>query len=91
MPYMSLCVVMIDPGNLRDQIFPRTGFAPSDGRLLREVCVDGRPWLRSPEGCKQWLVVSAGAPRLGIAQRALRTPRAFDGDLTSKRSRAGGC
>ena len=29
MPYMSLCVVMIDPGNLRDQIFPRTGFAPS--------------------------------------------------------------
>ena len=29
MPYMSLCVVMIDLGNLRDQIFPRTGFAPS--------------------------------------------------------------
>ena len=28
MPYMSLCVVMIDLGNLRDQIFPRTGFAP---------------------------------------------------------------
>ena len=25
----------------------------------------------------QWLVVSAGAPRLGIAQRALRKPRAF--------------
>jgi len=24
MPYMSLCVVMIDLGNLRDQIFPRT-------------------------------------------------------------------
>ena len=30
MPYMSLCVVMIDLGNLRDQIFPRTGFAPRD-------------------------------------------------------------
>ena len=29
MPYMSLCVVMTDWGNLRDQIFPRTGFAPS--------------------------------------------------------------
>ena len=28
---MSLvCVVMIDLGNLRDQIFPRTGFAPSE-------------------------------------------------------------
>ena len=27
---MSLvCVVMIDLGNLRDQIFPRTGFAPN--------------------------------------------------------------
>eukprot|EP00964_Phaeocystis_antarctica_P120531 scaffold84268_cov75-Phaeocystis_antarctica.AAC.1 len=30
-PYMSLCVVMIDLGNLRDQIFPRTGFAPRGG------------------------------------------------------------
>ena len=29
MPYMSLCVVMIDLGNLRDQIFPRTEFAAS--------------------------------------------------------------
>ena len=27
MPYMSLCVVMTDWGNLRDLIFPRTGFA----------------------------------------------------------------
>ena len=66
MPYMSLCVVMIDLGNLRDQIFPRTGFAPSDGRLLREVCVDGRPWLRSPEGCKQWLVCQVLAARLPV-------------------------
>ena len=32
MPYMSLCVVMTDWGNLRDQIFPRTGFAPSAAR-----------------------------------------------------------
>ena len=31
MPYMSLCVVMINLGNLRDQIFPRTGFAPRGG------------------------------------------------------------
>ena len=34
MPYMSICVVMINlgkGGNLRDQIFPRTGFAPSGG------------------------------------------------------------
>ena len=27
--YMSLCVVMTDWGNLRDEIFSRTGFAPS--------------------------------------------------------------
>ena len=26
----KVCVVMIDLGNLRDQIFPRTGFAPSE-------------------------------------------------------------
>ena len=37
MPYMSLCVVMIDPGNLRDQIFPRTGFAPSAPRAAGGV------------------------------------------------------
>ena len=37
MPYMSLCVVMIDLGNLRDQIFPRTGFAP-------RVSLVGTPW-----------------------------------------------
>ena len=29
MSHVSLCVVMVDLGNLRDQIFPRTGFAPS--------------------------------------------------------------
>ena len=29
MTYMSLCVVMTDWGNLRDEIFSRTGFAPS--------------------------------------------------------------
>ena len=39
MPYMSLCVVMIDPGNLRDQIFPRTGFAPSVGQAVHHVHV----------------------------------------------------
>ena len=38
MPYMSLCVVMTDWGNLRDQIFPRTGFAPSDlGTILHAL------------------------------------------------------
>eukprot|EP00964_Phaeocystis_antarctica_P148592 scaffold115494_cov63-Phaeocystis_antarctica.AAC.2 len=24
--------------------------------MLREVCVDDRPWLGSPEGFEQWLV-----------------------------------
>ena len=32
--------------------------------MLREVCVDGRPWLRSPEGYKQWLVCQVLAARL---------------------------
>ena len=31
MSYKSLCVVITDWGDLRDQIFSRTGFAPSDG------------------------------------------------------------
>ena len=30
MLYKSLCVVITDWGDLRDQIFSRTGFAPSD-------------------------------------------------------------
>ena len=34
MSYKSLCVVITDWGDLRDQIFSRTGFAPSGG-----VCV----------------------------------------------------
>ena len=29
MSYKSLCVVITDWGDLRDQIFSRTGFAPS--------------------------------------------------------------
>ena len=33
MTYMSLCVVMTDWGNLRDEIFSRTGFAPSVARV----------------------------------------------------------
>ena len=38
MPHTSLCVVMTDWWNLRDQIFSRTGFAPSDeGRGRRGV------------------------------------------------------
>ena len=32
------------------------GRCSGDGRLLREVLVDDRPWLRSPEGYKQGLV-----------------------------------
>jgi hypothetical protein len=34
MTYMSLSVVVIDLGNLRGQIFSRTGFAPSVGRRI---------------------------------------------------------
>ena len=30
MSYKSLCVVITDWGDLRDQIFSRTGFAPSE-------------------------------------------------------------
>ena len=37
MSYMSIRVVMIDLGNLRDQIFPRTGFAPS-GSAFKSGC-----------------------------------------------------
>ena len=32
------------------------GRCSGDGRMLREVLVNDRPWLRSPEGCRQWLV-----------------------------------
>ena len=38
----------------------------------------------------QWLGVSAGAPRLGIAQRALRKARAFGGVLASDGPAQGG-
>jgi len=43
MPFMSLCVVMTDWGNLRDQIFPRTGFAPSVGPEHRELALSADP------------------------------------------------
>ena len=34
---MFLSVVMIDSGNVRDQIFSRTGFAPRSGRVRVRV------------------------------------------------------
>ena len=49
MTYMSLCVVMTDWGNLRDEIFSRTGFAPSvraaapPGTTERQRGESGRP------------------------------------------------
>ena len=33
MSYKSLCVVITDWGDLRDQIFSRTGFAPSAAQV----------------------------------------------------------
>ena len=42
------------------------GRCSGDGRMLREVLVDDRPWLRSPEGCKQWLVCQVLAARLSV-------------------------
>ena len=56
---MSLCVVMIDLGNLRDQIFPCTGFAPSGARMVLVVLpmfswkgAEGRELLGSSWRCR---------------------------------------
>ena len=46
MTYMSLCVVMTDWGNLRDEIFSRTGFAPS----VEPAWVRGRGGRKPSEG-----------------------------------------
>ena len=59
MPYMSLCVVMIDLGNLRDQIFPRTGFAPSAA---------SEPDASEPAQPHTWATLQVGVFRCSVRQ-----------------------
>ena len=79
MPYMSLCVVMIDLGNLRDQIFPRTGFAPSDETLdIHPLAIQARGNQRSAAPRLRPVTVrvvhNLQHHILGIARRAASKP-----------------
>ena len=64
MPYMSLCVVMVDPGNLRDQIFPRTGFAPSAPRAAGGVRAEPAELWRTTISQPPVVCVSLTMPEL---------------------------